>query len=86
MTVENKIQRLEEKLDKNAHEIIENMNRLHSCEQKISENSKKIQKNTGALEILHTINEIKKRFFTMWLLTFIILICSICLNICLISK
>ena len=80
------IERLEQKIDSNMEKIIENMNKLHNCEQKISENSKKIQKNTGALEILHTINEVKKRFFTMWLLTFVILIASICLNIFLLVK
>ena len=44
-------------------------------EQKIKDNDKRITKNTGALEILHTINTKSKMFFTMWLLTFIALLC-----------
>ena len=46
-------------------------------EQKIKDNDKRITKNTGALEILHTINTKSKMFFTMWLLTFIALLCSV---------
>ena len=61
--------------------IINNMNRLHSHEEKINANAKKIQKNTGALEVLHTINNVKKRFFIMWVSTFILLLLSIGLNI-----
>lgn len=86
MDLKQDIEKLEQKIDNNMEKIINNMNRLHSCEEKITKNSERIKQNTGALEILHTINEVKKRFFTMWLLTFIILIVSICLNIFLLVK
>lgn len=58
-----KLEELEKKVTKN--------------EQKIKENDKRITKNTGALEILHTINNCKRRYFTMWLITFISFLCSI---------
>lgn len=61
---------------------------LKKLEKKISDNSKKIEdndkritKNTGALEILHTIKDFANMFFIMWLVTFIALICSVVLNI-----
>ena len=80
MNLEAKINELEKKIDSNMDKIISNMNRLHSHEEKINANAKKIQKNTGALEVLHTINNVKKRFFIMWVSTFILLLLSIGLN------
>lgn len=32
--------------------------------------------NTGALEILHTINENSKKYYKMWLYTFITCVCE----------
>lgn len=58
-----KLEELEKKVSKN--------------EQRIKDNDKRITKNTGALEILHTINTKSKMFFTMWLITFIALLCSV---------
>jgi len=86
MNVEEKINELEVKIDSNMNKIIKNMNRLHSHEKKINENANNIQKNTGALEVLHTINNVKKRFFIMWLSTFLLLVCSVCLNIFLLMR
>ena len=86
MNIEKKIIELEKKIDENKTELINNMNRLHNQEEKINKNTKKIQKNTSALEILHTINNVKKRFFTMWFITFVALIISICFNIFLLIK
>lgn len=57
------LEKLEQKITSNA--------------EKIENNSQRIEKNTGALEILHTINDCKKRYFTMWLFTFIAFLCSI---------
>ena len=62
------------------------MNKLHSHEEKINENANNIQKNTGTLEILHTINNVKKKFFIMWFITFIALIFSIGFNIFLLLR
>lgn len=83
--MEEKISELEKKIDDNMDKIIENMNYLHNCEEKINKNSKKIQKNTSALELLHTINNVKKRFFIMWFATFIALLISVGYNIYLLS-
>ena len=57
------IEELEKKIDSNAKNI--------------ENNKKQIHKNTGALEILHTINDCKRRYFTMWLFTFIAFLFSI---------
>ena len=86
MDIEKKILELEKKLDENKTELINNMNRLHNQEELINKNAKKIQKNTSALELLHTINNVKKRFFTMWFITFVALLVSGALNIFLLIK
>lgn len=72
---------LKQQLDNNVKLIISNMNELHNHEEMINKNAKRIEKNTGALEILHTINNVKKRFFIMWFLTFVTLIVSVGFNI-----
>ena len=72
---------LKQQLDNNVKLIISNMNELHNHEELINKNAEKIEKNTGALEILHTINNVKKRFFVMWFLTFVTLIVSVGFNI-----
>ena len=61
---------LDKKIDDNYNKIMENMNRLHSHEEKIN-------KNTGAIEVLHTIKTYNNRFFAMWLITFLMLVCLI---------
>lgn len=77
---------LKQQLDNNVKLIISNMNELHNHEELINKNAEKIEKNTGALEILHTINNVKKRFFVMWFLTFVAFIISIGLNIFLLFR
>ena len=77
---------LKQQLDNNVKLIISNMNELHNHEELINNNAKRIEKNTGALEILHTINNVKKRFFVMWFLTFVAFIISIGLNIFLLFR
>ena len=57
------IEHLEKKIEKNAN--------------KIKNNEEKILKNTGALELLHTINDTSKMFFRMWLVTFATLIITL---------
>ena len=78
MNVEEKIEQLEKKVDNNYNEILSNMNRLHNHEQQIN-------RNTSALEILHSIKETSlvyaNRFFVMWIITFICLIVSILYNV-----
>jgi len=86
MNVNERLNELEKKIDNTMEKIIDNMNRLHNHEEQINKNSKKIQKTAGALELLHTINNVKKRFFIMWLSTFLLLVCSVCLNIFLLIR
>lgn len=47
--------------------------------EKIANNEKRITQNTGALEILKTFKADSQRFFIMWLITFICLMCSLCI-------
>lgn len=46
-------------------------------QKKIENNTERIHQNTGALEILKTFKEDSQKFFAMWLITFVCLICSI---------
>lgn len=77
----NEYERLEQKIDANKKEILNTISELHNHEEKINNNANHIQKNTGALEILHTINNGYKKFYNMWLITFIVFLFSIALNI-----
>lgn len=73
MTIEDILKRLdiiEQKADKNAINIMENSNN-------IGENLQKIEKNTGALDVLRAFKTITILIFIMWLMTFITLICFI---------
>lgn len=78
MNTEEKINELEKKIENNYNEIISNMKKLHSHEEKIN-------KNIGAIEVLHTIKSYNNRFFFMWIITFFALIVSIGYNIYIIS-
>ena len=52
----------------------------------IVDNREQIEKNTGALDILHTINDANRRFYSMWSITFISFLVSIGFNIFLLIK
>lgn len=54
--------------------------------EKIANNEKRITHNTGALEILKTFKADSQRFFVMWLITFICLMCSLCAIIFLLHR
>ena len=61
-----------------------NKEHIENLEKKISSNAKKIENNaqqiyhnTGALEILKTFKSDSQKFFVMWLMTFISLLCAI---------
>lgn len=69
------VERLEQKIDNNAASIIQNMNKLHSHEDKINANAVKIQENSFALDILRDIKQdnvslaiTNKRFFRLLIL------------------
>lgn len=78
MDLESRIERLEEKLDKNANKIMENMNRLHNHEEQINKNTSKIQKNSFALDILSDYKIVSKISFVFavvgWLFAIVCLI------------
>ena len=59
---------------------------IESNAKRIEDNAKNIKKNTGALELLHTINDCKKRYFTMWLYTFTAFLAAIGYIIYLLNK
>ena len=43
----------------------------------ISSNSQKIESNTGALALLHTINSNSNKYFVIWIITFVAFLFSI---------
>lgn len=53
---------------------------------KIESNAERIHQNTGALEILKTFKADSRKFFAMWLITFICLMCSLCVIIFLLHR
>lgn len=53
---------------------------------KIESNAERIHQNTGALEILKTFKADSQKFFAMWLITFICLMCSLCVIIFLLHR
>ncbi|MBQ2350417.1 MAG: hypothetical protein II393_04060 [Cytophagales bacterium] len=53
---------------------------------KIESNAERIHQNTGALEILKTFKADSQKFFAMWLITFICLMCSLCIIIFLLHR
>ena len=52
----------------------------------ISSNSQRIDSNTGALALLHTINSNSNKYFVIWELTFIALLLSAVFNIYLLTQ
>ena len=55
-------------LDKNIDELVK---KIDVNAEKIQNNEKRIHQNTGALEILKTFKSDSRKFFIMWLITFI---------------
>ena len=72
MNLEKDIDDLEERIKNNAS--------------KIEDNAQRIQQNTGALEILKAFKDDTNKFFIMWLITFIMLLLSICCIIFLLHR
>lgn len=69
------------KSEENAKKIIKTMEKLHNHDERITSNKEEIDKNSGTLEILHTINDANRRFYSMWGITFLSLLVSIGFNI-----
>ena len=55
-------------IDKNIDELVK---KIDANADKIQRNERKIHQNTGALEILQTFKADSRKFFIMWLITFI---------------
>ena len=55
-------------IDKNIDELVK---KIDANADKIQCNERKIHQNTGALEILQTFKADSRKFFIMWLITFI---------------
>jgi len=68
--IENRINKNTEKLEALTKDIEDNLN-------KINENKQKIEHNSGALALLHTINSNSNKYFIIWLITFICFLISI---------
>lgn len=66
------LEHLEQKINDNANKIESNAERIHQ--------------NTGALEILKTFKADSQKFFAMWLITFVCLMCSLCVIIFLLHR
>lgn len=68
--LEERINENTEKLDKLAQEIENSLN-------KINENKERIEHNSGALALLHTIKSNGDKYFIIWLVTFICFLVSV---------
>ena len=68
--LEKRINENTEKLDRLAQEIENSLN-------KINENKERIEHNSGALALLHTINSNSNKYFFIWIITFIFFLVSI---------
>ena len=55
-------------IEKNIDDLVK---KIETNADKIENNERKIHQNTGALEILQTFKADSKKFFIMWLITFI---------------
>lgn len=79
-----------EVIKKDLKDIVEDLEEIKEAVSKNAENivgnREQIDKNTGTLEILHTINDANRRFYSMWIITFISLLISIGFNIFLLIK
>lgn len=68
--LEKRINENTEKFNKLAQEIENNLSRINA-------NREKIEHNSGALALLHTIKSNGDKYFFIWLITFIFFLCSI---------
>ena len=71
-------------LEELERRINDNANKLETLTQKIehnfgniNKNREQIQQNSGALELLHTINSNSNKYFVIWIITFMAFLCSI---------
>lgn len=66
----------------NIEKDIENVvKRAEANARKIEENEYRINQNTGALEVLHTIKANTILFFVMWVITFVAFVILLCYTI-----
>ena len=70
MDINERLQKLEEYVTHHEEDI--KNNRIG-----ISSNSQRIESNTGALALLHTINSNSNKYFVIWIITFVAFLFSI---------
>ena len=71
---------IEKKIEANSI-MLENLTKkIDNNIGEINKNREKIQHNTGALELLHTINSNSNKYFIIWIITFIGLLLSVAYN------
>ena len=71
------LEELEERINENTKKLEMLTKEIENNLGRINENKEKIDYNTGALELLHTIKTNGDKYFVIWILTFISLIASI---------
>ena len=74
MDINERIEKLEEYIIHHEEDI--KNNRIG-----ISSNSQKIESNTGALALLHTLNANSNKYFIIWIITFVAFLFSLLLSI-----
>lgn len=68
------IEELQKRIIENAKKIEKITKQIESNAGKIENNAGKIEYNSGALEILHTFKSDSRKFFIMWIITFMALL------------
>lgn len=77
---------MEERLQKLEEYVIHHEEDIKNNRIGISSNSQRIESNTGALALLHTINSNSNKYFVIWIITFIAFLASISFNIYLLTQ
>ena len=68
---------LEERINKNTEKLEMLTKNISNNLEKIKENKEQIERNSGALAILHTIKSNGDKFFIIWIITFVAFLISI---------
>ena len=68
---------LERRINHNADKLNKLINDVEENLGKINENKEQIERNSGALAILHTIKSNGDKYFIIWIITFIAFLLSI---------
>lgn len=75
--MEKELKSLKEQVEKNTQKIDRNYKKVNDNANKINENLEKITRNSYALSILKDYKNQSRRYFIIWLITFIAFIISL---------